>query len=173
MPFQGSGYGNAILTKVENDIADAETIPLPAQPGQEPRALAIGEFKPWGEGKPSVPFGGTHLCHQSAETRLAQVHQVNEHLLSSPRQFYILAGDFNFTPDSVPYKAMIDANWVDTATALGNAKPTYSAAEPMMHIDYVFVQPASLWRVIDAQVLDEPVASDHAPVFVELEYVWP
>ncbi|MEM6505923.1 MAG: endonuclease/exonuclease/phosphatase family protein, partial [Planctomycetota bacterium] len=85
----------------------------------------------------------------------------------------IVAGDFNFTPDSVPYQALIDAGWVDTAAAFGDPKPTYPSKTPRIRIDYVFVRPAERWRVLNVQVLDEPAASDHAPVLVELEYIQP
>ena len=38
-------------------------------------------------------------------------------------------------------------------------------------IDFVAVRPAGAFEVVSQRLLDEPVASDHRPVFVEL--VWP
>jgi endonuclease/exonuclease/phosphatase family metal-dependent hydrolase len=171
MPFQGGGYGNAILSKTPLHHEVTGTIALAAAQGQEPRSVAITESDPW-DG-PIVVFAGTHLCHLSAETRLAQVRQINKEVASYQNILAILAGDFNFTPDSEPYQTMIKSGWVDAAASLGDSQPTVPADQPTMRIDYVFVRPANRWRVIRAEVLDEPVASDHAPVLVELEYIRP
>ena len=171
MPYQGGGYGEAILSKKSLHPEVTGTISLTAAEGQEPRAVAITESDPW-DG-PIVAFAGTHLCHQSAETRFAQVQQINKEVSWRHKILGVLSGDFNFTPDSKEYRAMIDSGWVDTAAAFGDPKPTIPADQPTMRIDYVFVRPADRWRVIDVQVLHEPVASDHAPLLVELEYVKP
>jgi len=171
MAFDGGGYGEAVLSKRPLRPTTTETIALTAAPGQEPRSVAVAEWAP-ADG-PAIVFGGTHLCHQSAETRLSQVHQINEAIVTHPDKPTILAGDFNFTPDTAPYQAMLDAGWVDAAAAYGDPQPTIPSHDPKRRIDYVFVRPANAWRVIDVQVLDEPIASDHAPLLVELEYVLP
>lgn len=170
MPYQGGRYGEAVLSK----IAPAKTIriPLPAEPGQEPRAgacIRLSQSDP--DGLP-VYFVGTHLCHLSEQTRINQVRRL---IRRPPLAIYpgILAGDFNFTPGSEPYNMLINEGWVDAAQAFGNPKPTVPADQPSMRIDYVFVRPAARWRIVDVQVLDEPVASDHAPVLVVLEYTAP
>ena len=169
MPFQSGGYGEAILSKTKLHPNVTGTIALAAGEGQEPRSVAITESDPW-DGQ-IVVFAGTHLCHQSTETRLAQVRQINKEVAWYQNILVILAGDFNFTPESKPYQAMINAGWVDTAAAFGDPKPTCPAHNPTMRIDYVFVRPAKRWRMIDVQVLDEPIASDHVPVLVVLEYL--
>ena len=173
MSFQGGGYGNALLSKAPIGLAYTETLPLSGPPDQEPRVVAIAELAIQDDTLPGIAFCGTHLNHQSSVTRLGQVRAINDEVLLSPNLPTILAGDFNFTPDSKPYRAMITAGWVDTAAAFGDPKPTIPANKPTKRIDYVFVRPASAWRVIDVKVLDEPVASDHAPVLVELEYIQP
>lgn len=173
MPFQGGSYGEAMLSKWPIREEVAGTIPLNVAPGQEPRAVVVAETYPREQHGPTIVLAGTHLCHQSSQTRLNQVKQFNRELILYPTWTGIIAGDFNFTPGSMPYRTMLDAGWVDTAAAFGNAEPTVPADKPAMRIDYVFVRPAERWRVIDVQVLDEPVASDHRPVWVELEYVHP
>ena len=167
IPFQGGSYGEAVLSRYP--IKARYRQKLPAEPDQEKRAVAVISVEPWDEIKMRVVFAGTHLCHQSEETRLKQVQAIDGNRAYAGSAT-ILAGDFNFTPDSAEYQAMIDAGWVDTAAAFGDPKPTCPADKPTMRIDYVFVRPAERWRVIDVQVLDEPIASDHAPVLVELEY---
>lgn len=175
IPYQGGSYGNSLLTLAPVSMAYTESLPLPAQSGEEPRVVAIADLAKGDEPLPGpgIAFCGTHLSHQLPASRLAQVEEINKEVLHSPNLPTILAGDFNFTPDSEPYRAMIDAGWVDTAAAFGDPKPTYPSDSPRKRIDYVFVRPAEAWRVVDVQVLDEPVASDHTPVLVVLEYIAP
>lgn len=173
MPYQGGGYGEAILFSTKSASLRTKTIPLNAKPNQEPRAVAIGEFTASSPDSRMIIFGGTHLCHQSSETRLAQINQINKALFENPRQAYILAGDYNFEPDSPPYQALTKAGWADAAATFDNPKSTYPANNPNRRIDYVFVHPAQAWRVISVQVLDESIASDHRPLLVELEYRQP
>jgi endonuclease/exonuclease/phosphatase family metal-dependent hydrolase len=168
MPFQGGSYGEALLSNLPFNFSVAT--PLDAEEGQEPRVAAVIKLvKPEGQDR-AIVFWGTHLCHLSEQTRLKQIEELTRR--QGPAFFpNILAGDFNFTPGSEPYNLLIDKGWVDTAAAFGDPKPTIPADKPTQRIDYVFVRPANRWRVIDVQVLDEPIASDHAPVLVELEYI--
>lgn len=175
MPFQGGRYGNALLTddSLLPEVALAHVpLSLLAGPGQEPRVVVIGGVDPNGQMDQAIFFAGTHLSHESAETRLSQVEQINA-MIEWDDKPAILAGDFNFTPGSDEYQAMINAGWVDAAATFGDPQPTIPSDAPKRRIDYVFVTPADRWRVIDVQVFDEPIASDHAPVLVELEYVFP
>lgn len=168
--FQDGRYGNAVLSRYP--IKAHYRHALPAEPSQEKRAVAVTSVEPWQSITMRVVFAGTHLCHLSEKTRLRQLRSI-EGNRAYQGMATILAGDFNFTPDSEPYQAMIDAGWLDTAAAFGDPRPTVPAANPKDRIDYVFVRPAERWRVIDVRVLDEPIASDHRPVLVELEYVQP
>ena len=172
MPFQGGGYGEAVLSKwsIREDVSLA--ISLKADPGQEPRAVAVISAKPCDGWTLRIDFAGTHLCHQSDQTRLRQVQAIND-IMADSGAATILAGDFNFTPDSEAYAAMLAAGWVDTAQAFGDPKSTYPSDKPRIRIDHVFVRPADRWRVLNVQVLNEPVASDHAPLLVELKYIHP
>ncbi|MFN3167479.1 MAG: endonuclease/exonuclease/phosphatase family protein [Phycisphaeraceae bacterium] len=169
MPYQGGSYGEAVLSRMP--IRAFYNHKLPHDEGHEPRSAAVASVAQW-RGEPPVVFAGTHLCHQSAQTRLRQVRSIVGHR-AYEGPLTVLAGDFNFTPDSDAYRVMIDAGWVDAAAAFGDPRPTIPADEPTRRIDYVFVRPAEAWRVVDVQVLDEPVASDHAPVLVVLEYISP
>jgi endonuclease/exonuclease/phosphatase family metal-dependent hydrolase len=40
-----------------------------------------------------------------------------------------------------------------------------------LRVDHVLVRPAESWRVLESRVFDEPVASDHRPVLVVLEWL--
>lgn len=170
MAYDGGGYGEAVLSRYPIDTQYNHK--LPYAEGQEPRSAAVVSVRPRGKDGPTLVFAGTHLCHLSGETRLNQARSlINHQAYDGPMT--ILAGDFNFTPDTQPYRAMIDAGWADAAASFGNPQPTIPSDDPKRRIDYVFARPANAWRVVDVQVLDEPIASDHAPVLVELEYVFP
>ena len=170
MPYDGGSYGEAILSKTPIHPELAGTIALDAEANQEPRAVAAAEITPWGEDGPIIVFAGTHLCHQSAQTRLNQVRQINDEMILYPTWCGIIAGDFNFTPDTDAYNEMA-RRWTDTAQLFGDPQPTIPATNPRARIDYVFARPAGAWKIIDVQVIDEQVASDHAPVLVVLELV--
>ncbi len=172
MPYDGGGYGEAILSKTPIQPELADTIALRAERNQEPRAVAVAEVRPWGDDGPSIVFAGTHLCHQSAKTRLNQAKQINDELVLHPTRRGIIAGDFNFTEGTDAYNE-IARRWTDTALIFGDPQPTIPSDSPRRRIDFVFARPAGAWDVIDVQVLDEPVASDHAPVLVVLDLVSP
>lgn len=43
--------------------------------------------------------------------------------------------------------------------------------KPNMQIDFILFRPSDQWKVVEVKVLDEAIASDHRPIFAELEYV--
>lgn len=170
IPYQDGGYGNAVLSRYP--IRAKYRQPLPAEPDQEKRSVAVASVEPWDAINMRFVFASTHLCHLSEQTRQRQVRAI-EGNRAYQGSATILAGDFNFTPGSKPYQAMIKAGWLDTAADFGDPQLTCPADQPTMRIDYVFVRPAERWRVTDVKVFDEPIASDHAPVLVALEYIDP
>ena len=76
----------------------------------------------------------------------------------------ILLGDLNATPDSEVMKRM-RKTWDDPTADSGM---TFPANKPDRKIDYVLPPKGHRWEVVSAKVIDEPVASDHRPVVVEL-----
>ena len=96
----------------------------------------------------------------------------------------ILMGDFNLTPDSAVYPALVGPvssiygrlalpdRFVDAWTAAGNAEdsgPTIYKdwnARVGQRIDYVLVTPGLAGRITSAQVLSDAEASDHQPLVV-------
>ena len=69
----------------------------------------------------------------------------------------ILAGDFNARPGSEPMSVLLNAGWIDTVS-------------PRSVIDYVLVRACDPWTVKEVMIVDEPVASDHNPVLVVLQW---
>ncbi len=171
MPYQGGRYGEAILSRFP--IEKAAIHPLPYQVGQEPRAALEVLIEP--AGLPPLAFVGTHLCHQNEENRIQQVRRLcelfpdpaaekssqaqggNVSLATQHNYPVILAGDFNARPGSEPMSVLFNAGWLDTVA-------------PRSKIDYVLVRRSDPWQVKEIVIPDEPVASDHDPVLVVLEW---
>jgi endonuclease/exonuclease/phosphatase (EEP) superfamily protein YafD len=74
-----------------------------------------------------------------------------------------VVGDFNSVPGSKAELAM-HANWDNTSTL---NTLTYPADNPNIKIDHVFI-PKNTYQVSKESVVDESVASDHRPIFVDL-----
>ena len=72
----------------------------------------------------------------------------------------------NATPGEEPIQILLGSwsNATDDPPA-----PTIPADQPTSRIDYIFHRPAGAFSVKEAKVLPESVASDHRPVFAELE----
>jgi len=153
MPYSNGQYGEAILSRFP--IEKTLVHPLPYATGQEPRSALQAHLDAPGIGP--IIFVGTHLCHQSNETRVQQNKRLNQLLARQNGPPVILAGDFNARPGSDPMNALLENGWVDTIA-------------PRSRIDYVLIRAADPWRVKDVVIVDEPVASDHDPVLAILEW---
>ena len=166
MPYDGGSYGEALLSRWPLDAA--ATWPLPASPGHEPRAAVVARVTPPGHAGP-LRVVGTHLDHTADDAdRLAQVTALLGHLArATPADLpTVLLGDLNARPDSAPMARLLGAGWTPADGALG---PTYPAVGPDRKIDWILAAPGPVGGTLtDAEVLVEPLASDHAP----LRAVW-
>jgi endonuclease/exonuclease/phosphatase family metal-dependent hydrolase len=165
MDFAGGEYGEAILSRYP--LSEVQVHNLPSAQGCEPRCAIAARVR-LGEDGPEFVFAGTHLEHAKAPVRLCQAQKLNPALAATNALATILAGDFNDVPDSPAIK-VLRPHWTD-ATA-EQPDPTWPSDQPRMKIDYVFFRPADGWRVVEKQVIDESVASDHRPLLVVLEWV--
>jgi endonuclease/exonuclease/phosphatase family metal-dependent hydrolase len=153
MPYQNGQYGEAVLSRLP--IEEVVVHPLPYRTGQEPRAALEVQITP--EGLGPIVFVGTHLCHQSNETRTQQTQRMGRLFPKAGGPAVILAGDLNARPQSEPMKVLLDNGWID-------------AVAPRSKIDYVLIREADPWKVVDVVIVDEPVVSDHDPILVVLEW---
>ncbi len=153
MDYSGGEYGEAILSRHKPTNVNVHA--LPHGPGREPRA-AIAVTLAARDGFPELVFIGTHLCHQSNDDRVAQTKKINEAYPPGSKVVAILAGDLNARTDSPPMREF-GKQWSDTMPKRNK-------------IDYVLVRPADPWRVVETKIIPEPVASDHDPVLVVLEW---
>jgi endonuclease/exonuclease/phosphatase family metal-dependent hydrolase len=166
--FEGGLFGNAVLTGLP--IRDVEIHPLPyteATPKLQtyPRG-AIAVTVTASDGKP-LRFISTHFQHNSPEDRVAEAQAING-LFAAERDGLrtILAGDMNAKPDEEPIR-ILQERWTSAADA--PLSPTVPVVNPTSRIDYIFYRSQSDFRLKEARVIPEQMASDHRPVFAELE----
>ena len=151
--FQGGKYGIGILSK-ETPL-NIRTYPLPGR--EEARMLLVAEFE-------NYFFACTHLS-LTEEDRLASLDIIKSSVVKSNKP-YFLAGDLNDQPDS----KFIQALQQDFQMLTHIKKPTFPAPEPTETIDYIaaWKHGSNDFANLSAQVLEEPVASDHRPLSVQL-----
>jgi endonuclease/exonuclease/phosphatase family metal-dependent hydrolase len=152
-------YGTAILS--EYPILESENTLLPRPEGGEQRGLLEALINVRGV---PVRVYNTHLQHNSAVERTAQVEAIMSHAgeLEEPT---LLVGDLNARPDAPemqPLYTRFEDAWVE-----GDGPGyTYPAEAPDRRIDYVLVSPdVSVGRAYVPRTL----ASDHLPVVAEVK----
>ena len=148
--YDGGKYGVGILTR-ETPLS-TKSIPLP---GEEPRVLLVVELKDY-------VMACTHLDLEE-EQRLASIPLIVEEAQRWQKPF-ILAGDWNDTPDSELLQEI-----KKSFTILSGNAPTFPADEPQECIDYVASYKGHPAETIKSIVINEPTASDHRPLMVRLK----
>ncbi|MCL6261549.1 endonuclease/exonuclease/phosphatase family protein [Aquiflexum sp. TKW24L] len=160
--FSEGGYGEGILSRLPVTF---HAYSLPTPNGGEGRSLAVA-IVDLGNGK-TVNFAATHLCHEFAENRTAQVVAI-KNILSELDGSTVLTGDFNFTSEEIGY-SVLSEDFYDAALKQGNPQNTYSSKDPKIRIDYFWLGKVSDWEIISVEVLDVNY-SDHKPVVMKLEF---
>lgn len=152
--YDGGKYGVGLLTK--RVPLRLQTIPLPGR--EEARTLILAEFEDY-------IYCCTHLS-LTEEDRMQSLQILKTFAAGSKKPFF-LAGDMNAEPESEFIKRLQKEFHI-----LSNPKhSTFPAPAPQETIDYIAAlkrNDAADFAVISAKVLNEPVASDHRPVLVEL-----
>ena len=148
--YQGGKYGVGILSKKKP--SSYYKVALAGK--EEERVLLVAEFKKY------VIFC-THLSLTDSD-RLASVNIINDYAAKYKKPVYLL-GDLNAEPNSNVIVAL-KANW----KLLSGEEPTFPAPVPTKCIDYILVMNGTRLKVISKDVLNEPMASDHSPVVVEV-----
>lgn len=154
--YDGGKYGIGLLTR--QVPLRLQTIPLPGR--EEARALILAEFE-------NYIYCCTHLS-LTEEDRMESLKIVKDFTASCKKPLF-LAGDLNAEPESDFIKELQkDFQILSNAGEL-----TFPASEPQETLDYIVTpkRDAAGFKVVSARVLNEPVASDHRPVLVELNTV--
>ena len=164
LDYDGGEYGQLILCSMP--IRANAVYRLPGSEGREPRIVFTGEVRV-NRDLPALIFASTHLEHQLATDRLAQARALADHLDVTSRGPSIVAGDMNAEPESDVMLRLLQ-DWRD---ATGPAARTYPATRPTKKIDWILLPRMGNWRVVKAKVINEPAASDHRPVVVDVEWM--
>lgn len=163
MNFDGGEYGEGVLSKYT--FLQTRNVPLPFSPSNEPRsALEVILELPSGD---TIAFVGTHLDHLKDEKdRVAQVKKINK-IFTSNKYPTILAGDLNAQPKSTPIN-LLEEEWTSSYNK-ENPTPTFPSDNPKIKIDYVMTYPKNKWKVLNTEVIQNSIASDHCAYLVTLE----
>jgi endonuclease/exonuclease/phosphatase family metal-dependent hydrolase len=163
---QGGEYGNLVLSRFP--IVSSRVLKFPNAAGAEQRGAVEAEIAP--PGGPAFRLFGTHLDFGRKEAgeadRQGAIRMVNERV-EATGQPAILAGDFNCVAGSRTIETVLQS-WVQSNSVEALTIPV---GKPTRQIDFVFLRPKSLWKVIDVKVLDEAVASDHRPILATVELI--
>lgn len=162
MPYDGGEYGEGILSRWS--FLATRNVALPYGPDKEPRAaLEILTQLPSGD---TIAFIGTHLDHTRNEAdRIAQAQKINDAFRANAYPS-ILAGDLNAQPDSRPIQILREM-WTPSYEDQ-EPEPTFPSDQPRRKIDYIMYYPADRWEVLETEVIQDPVASDHCAYLVTL-----
>lgn len=156
--FDGGKYGQGILCKEQP--LNYRIVPLPGK--EEKRTLLITEFT-------NYVFCSTHLS-LTEEDRMASLEIIRKEI-GHIRKPVFFAGDLNTKPDEA-FIRMAQENFV----VLTNTKaPTYPADAPNETIDYIMVDKKDTADIelLSRSVVNEPMASDHRPVVVDVAFKQP
>ncbi|MCP4885823.1 MAG: endonuclease [Planctomycetaceae bacterium] len=165
--FEGGLFGNAVLTR--HQILDVAIHPLPYSESTPekttyPRAaIAVTIRAPSGQ---PLRLISTHFQHNVPEDRVAEAQAINGLFATDNEKIpTILAGDMNAQPQAEPIQ-ILRKQW--KVVLNDPPAPSAPATTPRSRIDYIFYRPSNAFRLIKTNVVNEPIASDHRPVFAEL-----
>ncbi|MEL7601416.1 MAG: hypothetical protein A2W86_06145 [Bacteroidetes bacterium GWD2_45_23] len=150
----GGKYGNGMLTREKPLTVDKIALP----DIREARSALIVELKDY-------VVINTHFSLDEAE-RIESVKIIADWAKKYDKPVFLI-GDLNATPDSPPLE-ILKKEW----QILSNPKqPTSPSINPVRTIDYVlgYVSNGQTYTKHNAQVIDEQVASDHRPLFVDIQ----
>ena len=153
IPFGGGAYGIGILSR-EKPVS-VRRIPLPGR--DEARMLLVAEFDAW-------CLACIHLSLDEDE-RIASADIIRRKAARTAKPF-VVAGDWNDQPGS-PFVNRMDRDFVRLNDGCG---PTWPADKPTDCIDHIALANNGAAREADAtgKTIDEPLASDHRPLYIDL-----
>lgn len=159
--YQGGDFGNVILSK--HPFEKLTLHPLPGDPGED-RTLMEALIRLPGYEDPII-FLATHL-DTFTRPRIESIPLILDVVPDTSETFYILAGDLNDGPGTLAMDMLMER--------LVNAAPpdlfTFPSRNPDRQIDHILYTAMDGWAVERIEVLDEPIASDHAPLVATFRF---
>lgn len=154
----GGKYGNGMLTR-EKPVA-VKKIALPG--ASEARTALIVELERY-------VVVNTHLS-LNGEERLESVKIITDAAKAYDKPVFLI-GDLNATPESAPME-FLKKGWQILSDP---HQPTSPSVNPRRTIDYILGYTANEhnYTIQQAEVIDEPVASDHRPLFADIRLAAP
>ena len=164
--FEGGEYGQAVLSKYP--IAALKVHVLPGQPEREQRIAGVATIMVNGV---EINFATTHLHHARSDLRIEQAIELNR-LFQTTEHPSIAVGDMNAVPTEAT-TAELAKEWLLTRGEYDGVGKlwTFPAVKPTKQLDYIAARPIATWRLVEARVVDEELASDHRPLLAVLEFV--
>ncbi len=158
--YLGGQYGMAILSRGAFLQQRNHRLPDGAEPRTSLAVTVAGE-----NGQALFGLANVHF-YRTEQERLAQANELLARIKDQSLPT-IIAGDFNSTPGS----AVLDlfaGQW--TVPDKGVDRFTFSSDRPNREIDFIMYRPGDAFRVLDIDVIQEPVVSDHRPVTLDLQF---
>ncbi len=151
--YDGGKYGIGMLSK--QPPLSVKRYALPGR--EEARALLLLEFE-------DCIYGCTHLS-LTEEDRMLSL-EIMQNIAREANKPLVLAGDLNARPDS----DFIQSLQKNFTLLSASDQFTFPADTPNQTIDYIFSAntPDYVVRSVAGSVIEEPVASDHRPLWVDL-----
>ena len=159
MDYQGGEYGMAVLSKFP--ILSHRVHILPR--GAEPRCALEVHFNP-GKGWEDIRLFGIHHDWTKENLRLSQCEALLKQIGKKTGPV-ILAGDFNAGRQSQSVGLLLDAGFQILTNSQTN---TFPSDNPKVEIDFIMSKGLP-FAYFTHKVVEEKMASDHRPVFVELQ----
>lgn len=151
IPFEGGSYGIGMLAK--KHPLSVKRIPLP---GSEPRVLLIAEF-------PDFVAACTHLAlEEDARLQSAEIIATEAARYNKP---FIIAGDWNDTPDSPLLQRMRKDFVINTPQSF-----TFPSGNPSVCLDYIATFKKFPGRTILSCIADVEGISDHDAAVAVLRF---
>jgi endonuclease/exonuclease/phosphatase family metal-dependent hydrolase len=148
--YKGGKYGVGILSK--KPALSLAQYPLPCR--KEPRTMLVAEFE-------KFYFICTHLSLVEEDRKTSA--EIIRDVVAKLDKPAIIAGDFNTSIDSESMGILLNfCTLLSDQTQL-----TFPANAPDRCIDYILTNSSSV-KGSNPTVMEEPVASDHRPLYVDV-----
>lgn len=158
---RGSG-GTTVMSGLRLDASNVQLVPLKVARLQRERGYAMSQVRL--PGHQVVNFVSVHLS-LDADERARHAATVMEAVAG--RGPLVVAGDLNEGPDGQAWRSFAQRLRVVTGDA-----PTFPAGHPRHRLDVIFASPTlsvASMSPIELDPADRVAASDHLPVWVDLD----
>ncbi len=152
-------YGIGVLSACPSELMEVVFLPQPET--MEQRAVIVVKVR---HGNKNFYMVNTHLVFENdgENVRVEQLRAITELIREKGYIPAVLTGDFNAVPDGDAIGYLKEEWGMTDLTEL-----TFPADKPQIRIDYIAWYPRDAFQLKKFEVIEEPAASDHRPVFAE------